>query len=162
MLQSRTRSQVSESDCTANPTNKAQQSVCHISRLYRYYLFPFHISKSTHSHHTPNFVLNYHHVKMAQYPVAHDPADNASLRQKYREGQGVPMRMAYVKENMIPTGGLWVMQNTEANSARYMSLFDSENAPTTNIEALEQAGATFYPHCMYCHGVRSGSANSQI
>ncbi|KAF8858140.1 hypothetical protein BDZ45DRAFT_408744 [Acephala macrosclerotiorum] len=98
MLQSQTRLQVSESDCTENPTNKAQQSVCHISRLYRYCLFPFHISKITHSHHTPNFVLNNHHVKMAQYPVAHDPADNASLRQKYREGQGVPMRMAYVKE----------------------------------------------------------------
>ena len=99
---------------------------------------------------------------MAQYPVAHDPADNASLLQKYREGQGVQLRAASVKENMIPTGGLWLMQNTKANSARYMALFDSENAPTTNIEALEKAGATFYPHCMYCLDVRSGSTNSQI
>jgi hypothetical protein len=51
---------------------------------------------------------------MAQYPVAHDPADKVSLRQRHREGQGVPMRVAYVKENMIPTGGLWLMQNTKA------------------------------------------------
>lgn len=34
-----------------------------------------------------------------------------------------------------------------------MSLFDSENALTTNVEALEQAGATFYPHCIYCYDV---------
>lgn len=96
---------------------------------------------------------------MAQYPVAYDPADNASLLKKYREGQGLPLRVAVVKENKIPTGGLWVMQNTEVNSTRYMSLFGSESVPTTNIEALERAGATFYPHCLYCHDVRSCSAN---
>ena len=63
------------------------------------------------------------------------------------------MRVAYVKENIISTGGLWLMQNTKANSARYMSLFDSDNALMTNVETLEQAGVTFYPHCIYCHDV---------
>lgn len=98
---------------------------------------------------------------MAKYPVANDPADNASLLQKYREGQGLPLRTAYVKENMIATGELWIMQNTESNAARYMSLFDSEDIPTTNVEALERAGATFYPHCTYCNDVCK-SANQQI
>jgi hypothetical protein len=97
---------------------------------------------------TPFFSELFREYKMSQYPIAHDPADNATLRQKYLEGHGLPLRMAHAKDNGVPTGGLWLMQNTDANSARYVAPFDSEHVPTTNIEAFERAGATFYPHCV--------------
>jgi hypothetical protein len=83
---------------------------------------------------------------MSQYPLSHDPADNASLRPKY--GKMLQMKMASVKENKISTGAVWNMVQTEENLGRYFAQFETDNPPKTEAEALERAGATFFPHCI--------------
>jgi hypothetical protein len=62
------------------------------------------------------------------------------------------MKMAFVKENKIPTSAVWNMVQTEENLARYFAQFESDSPPMTEAEALERAGATFFPHCMYFEG----------
>jgi len=43
---------------------------------------------------------------------------------------------------------LWVLRNTPENLARYSDLFNSDNPPRTEAEALERAGVTFFPAFM--------------
>jgi hypothetical protein len=59
----------------------------------------------------------------------------------------MPNEAAFVKENGVTTS-FWIMRETKENRARYNELVASDNPPRTRIEALERAGATFYPHCM--------------
>jgi hypothetical protein len=83
---------------------------------------------------------------MSGYPTAQHPGDNASLRPYY--GKSHSYEVAFVKGNN-PPNGLWLMRNTDENRTRYNQIFDSDNPPKTRIEALERAGATFFPHCIY-------------
>ena len=83
---------------------------------------------------------------MSQYPPAADPADLASLRLLH--GGPVSFEVCWVKENGVPVSA-WVLLYSQANRARYDALYDeSPNPPVTRAEALERAGATFYPRCM--------------
>ena len=83
---------------------------------------------------------------MSQYPPALHPADNESLRPLYHTS--IQTMLTSVK---YPDGrpySLWVLRNTPENLARYYDLFESDNPPRTQADALEQAGATFFPICM--------------
>ena len=63
------------------------------------------------------------------------------------------MKIVFVKENKIPTGAVWNMVQTEENLARYFAQFETDNPPTTEAEALERAGATFFLHCIYFYDI---------
>jgi hypothetical protein len=94
---------------------------------------------------------------MSRYPPAQHPADNASLRPNY--GGPCHLELAFVKGDKRVSNGLWVMRLTEENRARYNRIYDSDTPPIIRIEALERAGATFYPHCIetFSYALRSSS-----
>ena len=81
---------------------------------------------------------------MSQYPTAADPADIMSLRKLYEDP--IAFEACFTKENGVKVS-IWVMRNTEINRARYNAIYDAENPPAARMEALEKAGATFYPRC---------------
>jgi len=82
---------------------------------------------------------------MSQYPQAFHPADNDSLRPSY--GKSIQTLEKIVRNTDRPDS-LWILRNTPENISRYQDLFRSNNPPTTEAEALERAGATFFPVCM--------------
>lgn len=83
---------------------------------------------------------------MSQYPPACHPADNASLRPLYK--QGGLMNMQREVKNPDGPSSLWILRNTPENLSRYRDLFDSDDPPRTQVEALQRAGATFFPICI--------------
>ncbi|KAG4442977.1 hypothetical protein IFR05_001508 [Cadophora sp. M221] len=97
---------------------------------------------------------------MSPYPPAADPADNNSLRRFYRSGVSWPIEVCFIKENGVPISA-WVMRNTDINRARYNAIYDSENPPTTRAEALERAGATFFPRWYQCEALRIGEIETK-
>lgn len=79
---------------------------------------------------------------MSLYPPAADPADNLTLRAVWARASE-PFEIKFMRDNSA-----WIMRNTAVNRARYNANYDlSPNPPTTREEALERAGATFYPRC---------------
>lgn len=84
---------------------------------------------------------------MSIYPPAIHQADNASLRPHY----GTPMQLRFrgvpdAQGNKGP--GRYVLFENYENLARYNALYDLDpNPPTTDVEAYERCGATFFPHC---------------
>lgn len=79
---------------------------------------------------------------VSSYPEAHDPADNALTRLYY--GNPIAFRVRRFKEEHGNfTGAIWVLFSTPKNEERYLANRDDTNPPTTETEALEQAGATF-------------------
>lgn len=83
---------------------------------------------------------------MSQYSPAFHPADNDSLRPLY--GGSFPTMETAVKHPDRRPASLWILRNTPENLARYNDLFKSDHPPRTQAEALERAGATFFPVCM--------------
>ena len=83
---------------------------------------------------------------MSQYPPALHPATNKTLRPLYHTS--IPTMATAVKYPNGRPASLWVLRNTPENLARYYDLFESDNPPQTQADALEQAGATFFPICM--------------
>jgi hypothetical protein len=83
---------------------------------------------------------------MSRYPPAADPADNNTLRTLHINRVPFSFETCIVKENGVAVSA-WVMRNTEINRARYNAIYESDNRPATRMEALERAGATFFPRC---------------
>ncbi|KIM99143.1 hypothetical protein OIDMADRAFT_30781 [Oidiodendron maius Zn] len=79
-----------------------------------------------------------------EYPVAHHPSDNASLRPSYKKP--LKMEVAFVKDDRgVSTTAIWLLVRSEENSVRYNAIADLD-PQATRIDILRQAGATFYPH----------------
>lgn len=83
-----------------------------------------------------------------EYPVAHHPSDNASLRPSYKKP--LKIEVAFVKDDRgVSTTAIWLLVQSEENCLRYNAIADSD-PQATRIDILRQAGATFYPHCKLC------------
>jgi hypothetical protein len=83
-----------------------------------------------------------------EYPVAHHPGDNASLRPSYEKP--LKVEVAFVKDDRgVSTTAMWLLVQSEENCARYNAIADLD-PQATRIDILRQAGATFYPHCEFC------------
>lgn len=86
---------------------------------------------------------------MSSNPLDPQSATNAALRPYY--GTPIQFEICIVKDG---SQSAWVMRETIENRARYNALFDQDpNPPSTRQEALERAGATFFPRCEFllCH-----------
>lgn len=81
---------------------------------------------------------------MSQSSINPHSADNASMRPFY--GLPVSFEVKYIMENGKQVSA-WILRNTEENRERYEALYESDNPPATRAEALERAGATFFPRC---------------
>lgn len=46
-----------------------------------------------------------------------------------------------------PLTSLWVLRRTPENDIRYNQVFDSDDPPTTELDAIRRAGAIYYDHC---------------
>ncbi|KAL2064784.1 hypothetical protein VTL71DRAFT_3923 [Oculimacula yallundae] len=90
---------------------------------------------------------------MAEYPPAADPADIDSLRALHQVKFPTRLEVCCIKENGVAVSA-WIMRHTKRNLSRYNEIYDSENPPATRAEALERAGATFYPYWYRCEVLR--------
>ncbi|KAH8602189.1 hypothetical protein B0O99DRAFT_605866 [Bisporella sp. PMI_857] len=89
---------------------------------------------------------------MPQYPVAVHPSDNASLWPYY--GSGLHFQCKFIRYGDGRPPSLWLLRNTPESLACMDALFNSDDPPTTRPEALERAGATFFPIWYQCENIR--------